>query len=103
MVSSSPMAKTQPHDAIFKAAFTEAQHAAAHLQAMLPAAIAERIDFSALAVVPGSFIDAALSHRHADILYSAKLGRKQALLYVLHEHQSTVDALMAFRVLRYMV
>jgi Putative transposase, YhgA-like/Domain of unknown function (DUF4351) len=97
------MAKTQPHDALFKSAFTEVEHAAAHLRVILPAELCARIDFTKLAVVPGSFVDANLRFRHTDVLYRAVIGGKEALIYLLHEHQSRVEALMGFRVLRYEV
>jgi len=54
-------------------------------------------------VVPGSFVDEALSERHSDLLYEVRLGRRRALVYLLFEHQSTVEAGMALRLLRYMV
>ena len=44
-----------------------------------------------------------MGQRHSDLLYSVHLEGRTAYLYVLFEHQSTVDQLMAFRLLRYMV
>ncbi|MFT3768775.1 MAG: Rpn family recombination-promoting nuclease/putative transposase [Minicystis sp.] len=98
----STKARTQPHDALFKAAFTDPEHAAGHLRSLLDPAIAARIDFASLEVVPGSFVDEDLRLRHTDLLYRVRVGRKKALLYVLHEHQSTVDVLMVLRLLTYM-
>jgi Putative transposase, YhgA-like/Domain of unknown function (DUF4351) len=95
------MAKTHPHDALFKAAFTEVEHAAAHIRAILPPEVSALIDFATLAVVPGSFVDAALRFRHTDVLYRAAIRGSEALLYVVHEHQSRVEALMGLRLLRY--
>jgi hypothetical protein len=95
------MAKIQPHDALFKSVFTDVEHAAAHLRTILPADVCARIDFATLAVVPGSFVDAALRFRHTDVLYRAAMSGKQAFIYLVHEHQSRVDPLMAFRLLRY--
>ncbi|WP_437756114.1 Rpn family recombination-promoting nuclease/putative transposase [Sorangium sp. So ce1389] len=39
-----------PHDALFKATFSQPEHAAAALREVLPAAVAARIDFATLAL-----------------------------------------------------
>jgi hypothetical protein len=92
-----------PHDALVKAVFSDPAHAAGELRHVLPAAVSARIDWSTLALCSGSFVDEALRGRHTDLLFSAKCGATSVLLYVLFEHQSTDEPLMAFRVLRYMV
>jgi predicted transposase YdaD len=92
-----------PHDALFKATFSQVEHAAAALRSVLPPALAVRIDFGSLALCPGSFIDEKLADSHSDLLFSALLARSPLLIYVLYEHQSTPEALMAFRLLRYML
>jgi predicted transposase YdaD len=91
------------HDALFKQVFSQIEHAASALKLILPPALAARIDFQTLALCPGSFVDEALKERSSDVLYSASLDGHVALLYVLWEHQSTVEDLMAFRLLRYLV
>lgn len=70
---------------------------------MLPPALVARIDFATLTACPGTFVDEGLADAHADLLFSVELAGRPALLYLLLEHQSTVDRLMAFRLLRYMV
>jgi predicted transposase YdaD len=92
-----------PHDALFKATFSQVEHAAAALRAILPPALAARINFGTLALVPGSFIDQRLASSHSDLLFSAKLSGRTVLIHVLFEHQSSDDPLMPFRLLRYMV
>jgi predicted transposase YdaD len=92
-----------PHDALVKVIFSQSEHAAGILQGVLPSALAARIDFSTLVLCPGSFVDQRLRGRHTDLLFSANVAGQEALLYVLFEHQSTVEALMAFRLLQYMV
>ncbi|WP_437767224.1 Rpn family recombination-promoting nuclease/putative transposase [Sorangium sp. So ce281] len=91
------------HDALFKAAFSQVEHAAGELRQALPPALSARIDFAALRLRPGSFVDEALKERQSDLLFSASMGEARVLLYLLCEHQSTVEPLMAFRLLRYMV
>jgi len=92
-----------PHDALFKTTFSSPEHAAGELRQVLPKALVDKLDFSSLQLVPGSFVDKALRGRHTDLLYSIKMGRRRVLIYILLEHQSSVDALLPFRLLAYMV
>ncbi|HEX2688290.1 MAG TPA: Rpn family recombination-promoting nuclease/putative transposase [Kofleriaceae bacterium] len=93
-----------PHDALFKAVFGQPEHARGTLRAVVPSALAEALDWATLTLRPGSFVDAALTHQHTDLLYSATWREGgEALVYFLFEHQSTppTEALMALRLLRY--
>ena len=92
-----------PHDGLFKATFSRAEHAAGELRAVLPPALASRLDFTTLTRCPGSFIDEAFSWRHTDLLFTVLFAGRPALVYLLFEHQSTVEARMPFRLLRYMI
>ena len=64
---------------------------------MLPPRLAAAIDFDTLALAPGSFVDEALRERHTDLLYAVRLRERDALSYLVFEHQSVVDPLMPFR------
>ena len=97
------MTQPNPHDALFKAAFADPEHAAGELRFILPAALVARMDFATLTLEPGSYIDEALKERQSDVLFSVLMSGKRTLAYVLFEHQSSVDRLMSFRLLRYMV
>ena len=90
-----------PHDSVFRRIFAVPANAASQLRAVLPTGIAARLDLARLAPVPGSFVDEALKWRHSDVLFTALLDGRDAFVYVLVEHQSRDDPLMAFRVLRY--
>jgi predicted transposase/invertase (TIGR01784 family) len=92
-----------PHDALFKAVFSQPEHAAGELRHLLPPTFAERIDWPTLALVSGAYVDEDLRHSHSDLLFSARCEGASVLLYLLFEHQSTHDPLMAYRLLRYMV
>lgn len=93
----------QPHDALFKASVTP-DAALALAQAVFPAELAQAFEGATLELAPSEFQEGALRDRSSDVLYRASLAdEKEALIYVMVEHQSTVDPLMAFRVLRYMV
>ncbi|KYG03912.1 hypothetical protein BE21_49445 [Sorangium cellulosum] len=95
--------QTNAHDALFKAAFSQVEHAAGELRQALPPELSSRINFADLRLCPGSFVDEALKERQSDLLFSTSMGEARVLLYLLFEHQSTVEPLMAFRLLRYMV
>jgi predicted transposase/invertase (TIGR01784 family) len=93
-----------PHDALFKVVFSQPEHARGMLRAMVPKALADSLDWEALTLRPGSFVDVALTHQHTDLLYSARWRRGgEAFVYFLFEHQSSppTEGLMAYRLLRY--
>ena len=86
---------------MFRQVFGVPENAASQLRAVLPPGLAGRLDLGRLAQVPGSFVDEALKWRHSDLLFSAPLDGRDAFVYVLVEHQSSADPLMAYRMLRY--
>ena len=90
-----------PNDAFFKAVFSEPEQATAFFKSHLPAEIAARIDWPSLAVIPTSFVKSSLQQVHSDLLFSVRLGGRETLLYLLFEHQSTVDPTMPLRLLGY--
>lgn len=100
-MTSEPRKPSSPHDALFKRTFSNVENAAAELRAVLPATIVAETDFETLKVVPGSFVDELYSEVHSDLLYEVEVRNRRALVYVLFEHQSTVDPLMPQRLLGY--
>ncbi len=93
----------QPNDKLFKQAFGDPQTAAGFLSAYLPAPLAEVVDWPALKLEAGSFIDSQFRLHESDLLFSAPLAGHQALIYCLFEHQTREDPVVALRLLRYMV
>ncbi|MBZ0115825.1 MAG: Rpn family recombination-promoting nuclease/putative transposase [Sandaracinaceae bacterium] len=93
---------SSPHDLLFKKTLSIAQNAEGELRAMLPPELAAQVDWATLKTERGSFVDAEAREWHTDLLFSAELSGRQALLYLLLEHQSTVDAWMPLRMLTYM-
>jgi predicted transposase YdaD len=91
------------HDALFKHAFSNPEHARGVLATALPSEVAARIDFASLVPQPTTFVDATLEDRHADLLFSARIAGREGLLYLLWEHKSEPDHLTPLQVLRYMV
>jgi predicted transposase YdaD len=92
-----------PHDAFVKYTFSNLENAAVALRSMLPEALSRRVDWQSLRLESGSHVDDLLSDTHTDLLFSTSITGRQALLYVLFEHQSTADALMPLRLLKYVV
>ena len=94
-----------PHDSLVKRVFTRREDAIGELRSVLPAEVLEVLDLDRLEVEDGSYVDSDLLQRHLDVVYSVPRtdGRGEILVYVLFEHQSSDDPLMAFRVLLYIV
>ncbi|EYF08398.1 Rpn family recombination-promoting nuclease/putative transposase [Chondromyces apiculatus] len=91
-----------PHDGLFQFTFGKVEHAAPALKAVLPGALAAQIDFSTLRLERGHFVDPKLEERRSDLLFSATMGGRRGLIYLLFEHQSYVDPRMLLRILEYM-
>ncbi len=93
-----------PHDLFARYTFEHPRRAEAELRAVLPPAVVAEVDWSTLRRESGSVVDRELRETESDLLFSARLrGGRSVLLYVLLEHQSSVDAWMAWRMLRYVV
>lgn len=90
-----------PHDKLFKLTFTRLDVARLHLASLLPERIAKRVDWSTLKLEPGSFVDEELAAMHSDLLYSASIGGRPGLVYVLCEHFSTFDRFSPLRIFIY--
>ena len=69
--------------------------------------LVELIDFSQLSQINRSFIPDNLREQESDLVFSvpsrSKSETDELLIYILIEHQSTVDSTMGFRVLFYMI
>lgn len=94
---------TQPHDAFIKELLRSPERAVAFFQGHLPPAIVACIDWRTLALLPSSFVHQDLKQAHSDLLFSAKSTGREVLIYVLVEHQTSVDPLMPLRLLGYIV
>lgn len=93
----------QPHDKLFTIGFGDPSNAAGLLSAQLPAELVSQIDWSTLKSESGTFVDPELRKTQSDLLFSATFAGRPCLLYVLFEHQTQEDPLMALRLLRYMI
>jgi predicted transposase/invertase (TIGR01784 family) len=94
-----------PHDLFVRFTFGHPERAMAELRAALPSFVVSRVDWDSLRRESGSVVDPRLRETQSDLLFSARLkdSGRELLLYVLLEHQSSVDRWMALRMLRYVV
>ncbi|WP_309887921.1 Rpn family recombination-promoting nuclease/putative transposase [Archangium sp.] len=93
-----------PHDLFVRSTFGHPERAAAELRVALPSHVVAEVDWETLRAEPGSVVDPELRETESDLLFSARLrSGRPLLLYVLLEHQSSVDPWMAWRMLRYVV
>ncbi|HHN74829.1 MAG TPA: Rpn family recombination-promoting nuclease/putative transposase, partial [Acidobacteria bacterium] len=91
------------HDALFRQVFSDRAEGAGLLRLVLPEHLLGRLRLGTLRLRSESFVDEDLASRQADLLYSVQSEEGPCLVYVLFEHQSTVDASMPFRMLRYVL
>ncbi len=91
----------QPHDKFFKLSMGEYRVAYEFFSEHLPSTILTKIDLTTLKLENHSFIDENYKSSEADIIYSAKMANVTGYLFLLCEHQSTVDQLIAFRLWMY--
>lgn len=96
------MATTTPHDALVKLTFSRIEHAAQMFRSVLPPALVAQIDFRTLKRAPGSFVDEVFRDRFTDLVFSVRAAGRDALLYILYEHQSKVEPLLILRIWTYL-
>ena len=93
-----------PHDKFFKAIFSRTEVAKDFLCHCLPPELTELLDVDSIALTKDSFINHALHEQFSDLLYTANFKSGSELyLYLLFEHKSYPEPLVAFHLLRYMV
>ena len=92
-----------PHDAVFKTFLRHPETARDFLQIHLPASLRELCDLQTLKLESDSFIEENLRAYYSDVLWSVNTTEGDGYIYVVIEHQSTPDAHMAFRLMRYAV
>ncbi|MBD2805080.1 Rpn family recombination-promoting nuclease/putative transposase [Xenorhabdus sp. ZM] len=90
-----------PHDAAFKRFMAQIENARDFFDIHLPEKIKKLFDFNTLKLTNSSFIDNRLRSRLSDVLYSVKTQQGDGYIYVLVEHQSTPDKMMAWRMMYY--
>ena len=91
------------HDHFFRSAMTEPKVIQEFFQRYLPVDIKKITDWESIKLEKDSFIDDKLKLQIVDMLYSANFDDRKGYFYVIVEQQSTVDKLMSFRLLKYML
>lgn len=71
------------------------------LEFHLPASLRQLCDLGSLKLESGSFIEENLRAYYSDVLWLLKTAEGEGFIYVVIEHQSSPDAHMAFRLMRY--
>ncbi|MCZ4674785.1 Rpn family recombination-promoting nuclease/putative transposase [Citrobacter sedlakii] len=92
-----------PHDAVFKTFLRHPDTARDFLDIHLPASLRSLCDLQTLKLEPTSFIEDNLRAYYSDVLWSVQTDEGEGYIYVVIEHQSTPDAHMAFRLMRYAI
>ncbi len=92
-----------PHDQFFRKALQEKQVAREFLQTHLPQDLCAAVDFEALRLQPRHQVNAIRHESIVDVLFKTRIANQEGYIYLLLEHQSSPDPLMAFRVLEYTV
>ena len=94
--------KNLPHDALFKRIMENDIAAKEFLNEYLPQEVKDIIDLNTIKVQKESYIEPNLTKRLSDIVYSVNTkDNKDAFIYVISEHQSSIDHLMVFRLWKY--
>lgn len=91
------------HDKTFKNALTHIAAARDFFHHYLPASVQTHINFDTLKLNPNTFVDQNLDELRSDVLYQVQIANHSGYIYILCEHQSTIDNLMPFRLWGYML
>ncbi len=92
-----------PHDRFFKELFSQLDTAVDFIRHYLPEHLVAAIDLTTLEIVKESFVDEELRQYFSDLLLRVKLKRGgEAFIYILLEHKSSPDDLVALQLLIYL-
>lgn len=91
------------HDKTFKSAMADIRVARDFFEHHLPKPIQALMDLRTLKLSPNTYVDEQFNAMSSDVLYQVNMDKGLGYLYLLCEHQSSVDQLMAFRLLSYVV
>lgn len=95
---------SNPHDHFFRETFSRREVAVDFVRHYLPPEVVAQLDLAAMHIVKDSFVDPELREHFADLLYQTRLQDGQdAYVYVLFEHKSHPEPLVAFQLLCYLV
>ena len=93
----------QPHDTIFKAAFSHKQVMVDFLRSRLPQETLARLDLNTLQLTNKSFVSKTGRQTHSDLIYSSLMDKQQGYIYLVTEHFSEQEKYVPLRQLEYNV
>lgn len=93
----------KPHDAAFKALFSQKNVAQDVIVNNLPPEIIKILELDSLVKIDGSFITKDLKEKFTDIIYQVRINKKDTYIALLLEHKSSPDKLTALQVARYII
>ena len=93
-----------PHDQYFHSCMQDIRVAKDFIKQFLPTHIAKVLNFNTLKLENSKLFNQKIKRKEADVLYSVEMAasKEQAYIYILCEHQSSAERLMAFRLVKYM-
>ncbi len=95
---------SSPHDKFFKKSFERREVVSDFLFHYLPSDVVADLDLRAPQLQKDTFVDPVLREHFSDLLYRVRFKRGgAAFVYLLFEHKSTPEELVAYQVLRYEV
>lgn len=94
-----------PHDRLFRQSLGLEPVARDFFQVHLPARVLSQVNLSILRPCPRTFLDEQLDQQESDVLYLTQLKQegRPCYLYLLVEHQSSVDRWLPLRLVSYQV
>ena len=95
---------SNPHDKFFKEVFTRKATTEEFLRHYLPEDVVELLDLDSLEYTKDTFVDRHLKEYFSDLLLKLYLkDGSPGYVYILFEHKSYQEPLIAFHILRYIV
>ena len=92
---------TKPFDLLFKHTMGSDVALKDFLRAHLPKSLKGRIDLESIHPTKQSYVSAELRELHSDLVCTCKIDGKEALLYLIIEHQSKEVWIMPLRFIKY--
>jgi predicted transposase/invertase (TIGR01784 family) len=92
-----------PHDGYFKKLFEDKEQARSFFLNYLPDPVKAHIDLTFIELEKESFVDEQLKKFFSDLIYKIKIKGKPSYLYILIDHKSSPDHLIAFNLARYVI
>jgi predicted transposase/invertase (TIGR01784 family) len=93
-----------PHDRFFRETFSRPEVARDFITEYLPSEVVDVLNLESFELDKDSFVDEELREHFSDLLYRVRqLNGDEANVYLLLEHKSSPETLVALQLLRYMV